>query len=144
MDLQDPTWKMSTSADSDAGVVRLLDPPDVVRKKLRAAVTDSGREVRRAPDKPGVTNLIEILSATTGEPPAAIEERLDGKGYGPLKSEVAEAVVALVEPIQRRFHELRGDETELRGILARGAAKAQAIAGATLALAHEHVGFVAP
>ncbi len=144
MDLQDPTWRMSTSADSDAGIVRLLDPVDVVRKKIRSAVTDSGRDVLRSPEKPGVTNLIEILSATLDESPEAIEARYDGQGYGAFKQGVAEAVVELLEPLQRRFAELRADDAELGAILAHGAAKAHAVASETLALAYERVGFVAP
>jgi tryptophanyl-tRNA synthetase len=144
MDLQDPTWRMSTSAESDAGVVRLLDPPDVIRRKIRSAVTDSGREVVRSPEKPGVTNLIEILSATTGEAPDAVEARYDAQGYGGFKADVAEAVVDLVGPIQARFAELRGDPGELRAILAKGAGKAHAVAARTLELAYERVGFVQP
>ncbi len=144
MDLQDPTWKMSTSAESDAGVVRLLDPPEVVRKKLRTAVTDSGRDVVRSPEKPGVTNLVEILAATLGERPEAIEARYDGQGYGGFKADVAEAVVALLEPIRLRYDELRSDPAELGRILAHGAEKAHAVAARTLELAHERVGFVAP
>ena len=144
MDLQDPTSRMSTSAPSDAGVVRLLDPPDVIRKKVRSAVTDTGREVRRSPEKPGITNLIEILAATLDETPESIEARYDGAGYGAFKNDVAEALVELVEPIQHRFAELRGDPAELRAILAAGAEKAHAIAAETLALAYERVGFVAP
>jgi tryptophanyl-tRNA synthetase len=142
MDLQDPTWKMSTSAQSDAGVVRLLDPPDAIRRKLRSAVTDSGRDVVRAPEKPGVTNLIDILTSATGEPPEAIEARYDGQGYGGFKADVAEAVVELVTPIQARFRELRDDPAELASLLAKGREKAQGIASKTLALAYERVGFV--
>lgn len=144
MDLQEPTSRMSTSAESGAGVLRLLDDPATVQKKLRSAVTDSGRDVVRSVDKPGVTNLIEILAATTGESPEAIEARYDGQGYGAFKGDVADAVVALLEPIQRRFTELRSDPTELRALLAAGAAKARAVASETLAHAHERVGFVAP
>jgi tryptophanyl-tRNA synthetase len=144
MDLQDPTWKMSTSAESDAGVVRLLDPPAVIVRKLKAAVTDSERDVRRAPDKPGVTNLIEILAATAGIAPEAIEQKYGSSGYGGLKADVADAVVALLEPVQQRYRELRSDETELRALLARGAEKAHAVASSTLALAHERVGFFVP
>jgi tryptophanyl-tRNA synthetase len=144
MDLQDPTWKMSTSAASDAGVIRLLDPPDVLRKKLKSAVTDSGREVRRSADKPGVTNLIDLLSVATGQTYEAIEAHYDGQGYGTFKADVAEAVVELLAPIQQRFAELRDDPGELHAILARGAEKAHAVASATLALAHERVGFVRP
>ncbi len=144
MDLQEPTSRMSTSAESDAGVLRLLDEPAVVRRKLRSAVTDSGRDVVRSADKPGVTNLIEILAATLGESPEAIEGRYGSDGYGTFKADVAEAVVALLEPIQRRFAELRGDPGELQALLAKGAGKARSVAAETLALAHERVGFVSP
>jgi tryptophanyl-tRNA synthetase len=144
MDLQEPTDRMSTSAGSDLGVLRLLDPPDLVRRKLRSAVTDSGREVVRAAEKPGVTNLIEILAATLGEPPEAIESRYDAQGYGAFKDDVAEAVVALLDPIRHRYEELRHDPAELARTLAKGAEKAQAVAGKTLALAYERIGFVQP
>jgi tryptophanyl-tRNA synthetase len=144
MDVQDPTSRMSTSADSDTGILRLLEAPDSLRKKIRAAVTDSGREVVRSPEKPGVTNLIEILAVATGESPEAIEARYDAQGYGAFKADVAEAVVELVTPIQTRYAELRSDPAELRALLAKGAAKATAIASRTLALAYERVGFVRP
>jgi tryptophanyl-tRNA synthetase len=144
MDLQEPTSRMSTSAASDAGVLRVLDPPDVLRRKIRSAVTDSGREVLRSPEKPGITNLIDLYAAATGESPEAIEARYDGQGYGPFKADVAEAVIALVAPIQARYRELRADPAELRAILAKGAAKAHAVAAETLALAYDRVGFVAP
>jgi tryptophanyl-tRNA synthetase len=144
MDLQEPTSRMSTSAESDAGVLRVLDPPDVIRRKVRSAVTDSGRDVVRSPDKPGVTNLIDILSVVTGAAPEAIESRYDGQGYGGFKADVAEALVELLAPIQTRFAELRGDPTELRGILAKGAAKAHAVAAETLERAYANVGFVPP
>jgi tryptophanyl-tRNA synthetase len=144
MDLQEPTSRMSTSAASDAGVLRMLDPPDALRKKIRSAVTDSGREVVRAEGKPGVTNLIEVLAVVTGETPEAIEDRYADQGYGPFKADVAEAVVELLAPIQVRYAELRAEPTELRSILARGAEKAGAVASATLTLAYERVGFVMP
>jgi tryptophanyl-tRNA synthetase len=144
MDLQDPTWRMSTSSESDAGVLRLLDPLEVVRRKIKTAVTDSGREVVRAPDKPGVTNLIEIMAATLGEPPEAVEARYDGEGYGVFKADVADAVAELLAPIQERFAELRNDPGELSSILAKGAAKAHAVAAETLAHAYDRVGFVPP
>jgi tryptophanyl-tRNA synthetase len=144
MDLQDPESRMSTSLSSDLGLVKVLDPPDTIRRKVRSAVTDSGREVVRAEDKPGVTNLIEIMAVATGETPEEIEVRYDGAGYGRFKEEVAEAVVELLDPIRLRYGELRGDPGELAAILARGAAKAHAIAAATLKRAHEAVGFVPP
>ena len=142
MDLQEPTDKMGKTGSSDQGTIRLLDEPDVIRKKLRSAVTDSGRDVRRAPDKPGVTNLIEIMSVATGDPPEAIESRYDGQGYGQFKQDVGEAVVECVSPIQPRFRELRDDEPELRRLLARGAEKAAEAAAPTLAAMYERMGFV--
>jgi tryptophanyl-tRNA synthetase len=132
---------MSKTA-AEAGTIRLLDPPDVIRKKFRSAVTDSGREVRRADDKPGVTNLIEIFAVATGEPPEAIEARYDGQGYGQFKQDVGEAVVELVTPIQQRYEELRADEGELVRMLGRGAEKAEAASEPTLATMYDRMGFV--
>jgi tryptophanyl-tRNA synthetase len=111
---------------------------------VRSAVTDSGRDVVRSEDKPGVTNLIEIMAVATGEEPEAIEARYDGAGYGKFKEEVAEAVVELLDPIRLRYGELRGDPAELSAILAQGAAKAHGIAAATLERVHDRVGFVRP
>jgi tryptophanyl-tRNA synthetase len=142
MDLQEPTDKMGKTGSSEQGTIRLLDEPDVIRRKLRSAVTDSGRDVRRAPDKPGVTNLIEIMSVATGDAPEAIEARYDGQGYGQFKQDVGEAVVELVVPIQRRFNELRTDEPELRRMLEQGAEKAAAAAAPTLAAMYERMGFL--
>jgi tryptophanyl-tRNA synthetase len=144
MDLQDPESRMSTSLSSELGLVKVLDPPDVIRRKVRSAVTDSGREVVRSEDKPGVSNLIEIMAVATGATPEAIEVRYDGAGYGRFKEEVAEAVVDLLDPIRLRYGELRGDQARLAGILAQGAEKAHTIAAATLERAHEAVGFVPP
>ncbi len=141
MDLQEPTDKMSKTG-SAAGTIRLLDPPDVIRKKLRSAVTDSGMDVRRADDKPGVTNLIEIFAVASGEPPEAIESRYDGQGYGQFKQDVGEAVVELVTPIQQRYQELRADEGELLRMLGRGAEKAAAASAPTLAAMYDRMGFV--
>jgi tryptophanyl-tRNA synthetase len=124
--------------------VKVLDPPDVIRRKLRSAVTDSGRDVVRSDEKPGVTNLIEIMAVATGEEPEAIEARYDGAGYGRFKEDVGEAVVALFDPIRLRYGDLRGDPGELRAILAHGAEKAHAIAAVTLEQAYDHVGFVHP
>ena len=144
MDLQEPTNRMSTSLSADLGVVKVLDPPDVIRRKLRSAVTDSGRDVVRSEDKPGVTNLIEIMAVATGEAPEAIEARYDGAGYGKFKEDVGEAVVALLDHVRLRYGDLRGDPGELHAILARGAEKAHAIAAETMALAYDRVGFVRP
>jgi len=143
--LQEPERLMSTSAGAPQGVVRMIDPPDVVRKKFKTAVTDSGRDVVHDPEqKPGVSNLIEIMSVATGEPIGAIEGRYDGQGYGPFKEDVAEAVVALLTPIQSRYEELRADEGELRRLLAQGAAKAREASAPTLRTMVERMGFVAP
>ena len=144
MDLQEPTSKMSTTIGTEQGTVRLLDEPDVIRKKFRSAVTDSGSEIRRAPDKPGITNLIDILAALTGEAPEAVEARYEGAGYGQFKTDVGEAVVEAVAPVQERYRELRADEGELQRLLAVGAEKARAASAPTLAAMYERMGFVTP
>jgi tryptophanyl-tRNA synthetase len=146
MDLQEPESKMSTSSPLTAqGVVRMLDEPDVIRKKLKSAVTDSGREVRHDREqKPGVSNLIEIMSVATGETFDEIEVRYDGQGYGPFKEDVAEAVVQLLVPIQERFRALRADEPTLHRLLAAGAEKAHASSAPTLKTMYERMGFVLP
>src|SRR2546423_5378106 len=133
MDLQEPERKMSTTGGTPQGTVLIADPPDVVRKKVRAAVTDSGRDVRHDPEaKPGISNLIEIMSVVTGESFTDIEARYDGQGYGPFKTDVAEAVVELFDPIRRRYEDLRGDPVELQRLLARGAEKARNASQPTL------------
>ena len=142
MDLQDPTNKMSTSDGSAQGTVRMLDEPDAIRKKFRSAVTDSGREVRRSADKPGVTNLIDILAVATGRTQAEIEAQYGDSGYGPFKTDVGEAVVELLAPVQARYAELRADEGELRRLLAVGAEKAIAASAPVLARMYERMGFV--
>jgi tryptophanyl-tRNA synthetase len=141
MDLQEPTKKMGTTGGTVQGTVRMLDEPTVLRKKFKSAVTDSGREVRHQPEKPGVANLIEIMSVATGESFAEIESRYDGQGYGPFKEDVAEAVVTLLAPIQERYHALRADEAELSRLLAVGAEKAAAAAAPTLKAMYERMGF---
>jgi tryptophanyl-tRNA synthetase len=142
MDLQEPTRKMSTTTGTPQGTVRLLDDPDTIRKKFRSAVTDSGSEVRRADDKPGITNLVDILSVATGRSPEEIETAYDGAGYGQFKTDVGEAVVELVVPIQERYRELRADAGELRRLLAVGAEKARAASAPTLERIYEVMGFV--
>jgi tryptophanyl-tRNA synthetase len=144
MDLQEPENKMSTTGGTSQGTVLVLDPPDVIRKKLRSAVTDSGRDIVRAPEKAGITNLIEIMSVATGEAPEAIEARYDGAGYGTFKQEVGEAVVAVFEPVRQRYEELRADEAELQRLLALGAAKAREASAPTLEAMYERMGFAKP
>jgi tryptophanyl-tRNA synthetase len=144
MDLQEPTKKMSTTGGTPQGTVRLLDEPDAIRKKFRSAVTDSGREIRRGDDKPGLTNLIDILSVATGRTPEQIEADYDGQGYGQFKADVGEAVVELVTPVQERYATLRADEGELRRLLALGAGKARTASAPTLERMYEVMGFVQP
>ncbi len=145
MDLQVPSNKMSTTGGSQQGTVLVLDPPDVIRRKFRSALTDSGRDVRYAPDeKPGVSNLIEILSVSTGVSIADVELRYGDGGYGPLKGDVGEAVVELFAPIRERYEELRADEAELKRLLAVGAEKARAESAPTLREMYERMGFVLP
>jgi tryptophanyl-tRNA synthetase len=141
MDLQEPERKMSTTGGSAAGTVLVLDEPKAVLKKFRSAVTDSGSEVRRAPDKPGVSNLIEILAAVNGQSWEEIERTFDGSGYGAFKTAVAEAVIDYLAPVRERYEELRADEAELERIFAVGAAKARAIAAETLHDVREAMGF---
>ena len=144
MDLQEPERKMSTTLGTPQGTLSLLDPPEVLAKKVKSAVTDSGREVRRGPGKEGIANLIDIMSVATGEEPDAIESRYDGAGYGQFKSDVADAVVALVEPIQERYRELRSDVPELQRLLGIGADKARETSAPTLEQMFERMGFVRP
>jgi tryptophanyl-tRNA synthetase len=141
MDLQEPASKMSTTGGTAQGTVLVADPPGVIRKKFKSAVTDSGSEIRRAPDKPGVSNLIEIMSVATGEQPEAIEARYGGEGYGRFKEDVAEAVVALLEPIRTRYDDLRADPAELERLLALGAEKARTAAEPTLSAMYKRMGF---
>jgi tryptophanyl-tRNA synthetase len=141
MDLQEPERKMSTTGGTEAGTVLVLDEPEAIRKKLGSAVTDSGREVRRAPEKAGITNLIDIYAVARGIEPAAVEREFDGAGYGDFKKAVAEAVVDYLAPVRERYAELRSDEAALEAILAAGAEKASAIAAPTVADVRERMGF---
>jgi tryptophanyl-tRNA synthetase len=133
-DLQDPERKMSTTSGSEQGTVYVLDEPAAIMRKLKRAVTDSGTEIARADDKPGVTNLIEILAAVRGVSPETVESELaDARGYGALKVAVAEAVTAELAPVQERYRAIREDAGALEDVLAAGAEKARAIAAETLA-----------
>jgi tryptophanyl-tRNA synthetase len=141
MDLQEPERKMSTTGGTEAGTVLVLDEPGAIRKKLGSAVTDSGREVRRAPDKAGITNLIDIYAVARGTDPAAVEREFEGAGYGDFKKAVAEAVADYLAPVRERYAELRPDEAALEAILAAGAEKARAIAAPVVADVRERMGF---
>jgi tryptophanyl-tRNA synthetase len=140
MDLQAPENKMSTTGGTPQGTVLVLDEPSVIAKKIRSAVTDTGTEVRRSPDKPGVSNLIEILSAVRGVTPEDVEREFEASRYGELKQAVADAVIEYLTPVRERYHELRADETELEGVLELGADKARAMASETLVSVREAMG----
>jgi tryptophanyl-tRNA synthetase len=143
--LQEPERLMSTTRGAPQGVVRMIDEPDVVRKKFKTAVTDSGTDVRHDPaEKAGISNLIEIMAVVTGTTIADVEARYDGHGYGQFKGDVGDAVVELFIPIQQRYQELRADEGELRRLLAVGAAKAREASAPTLEAMYERMGFVRP
>jgi len=139
MDLQEPTRKMSKSVDSPQGTVLMLDEPALIERKFKRAVTDNDGEVRFDPQaKPGVSNLLEILAAATDTLPEAQAERYSQ--YGPLKADAAAAVIELLRPVQERHAELSADPTALRELLAKGADRARATAGATLERAQRAVG----
>jgi tryptophanyl-tRNA synthetase len=142
LDLQAPDKKMSKSLPP-AGCVNLLDDPKVTAKKIRSAVTDTGREVIADPvGKPGVTNLLTIHSALSGQSTAQLQEHFAGRGYGDLKKELAEVVTDALAPIQARTAELLADTGELERVLAAGAARAREVAGPTLATVYDRVGFL--
>jgi tryptophanyl-tRNA synthetase len=141
MDLQQPTAKMSKSADSPQGVVTLLDPPSVIERKIKRAVTDADADVRYDPiGKPGVSNLLELLGLATSRDPAEVASSYSQ--YGPLKADTAEAVVELLRPIQERYRELNADPGIAEKALARGAEKAEAVASVTLRRARHAMGLV--
>jgi tryptophanyl-tRNA synthetase len=145
MDLQDPTSKMSTSNASVEGTVYVLDDPAAIEKKFKRAVTDSDNAIRRSPDKPGVSNLIDILAAARGESPEAAQASLAGaRGYGDLKAATAQAVIELLTPVQEAYAALRADEARLDEILAAGAQRAQALAGPVVADVRAAMGFGRP
>jgi tryptophanyl-tRNA synthetase len=145
MDLQQPTKKMSTTGGTEQGTIGMLDPPDVLAKKIGSAVTDSEREIRYDRDaKPGVSNLMEILHVATGEEIAAIETRFAGGTYRDFKGAVTDAVIALLEPIRERYVDLRADEARLHELLAEGAERARSLADPTLERMFASMGFVAP
>jgi tryptophanyl-tRNA synthetase len=143
MDLQDPTRKMSTTGGTPQGTVLVTDPPETVARKVRSAVTDSGREVRRGEGKEGIANLIEIAAVATGRTPEEVEAAYDGSGYGQFKTDVADAVVEYLRPVRERYLELRADPAHLHAVLAAGAEHAQSVASATIATIKERMGFVA-
>jgi tryptophanyl-tRNA synthetase len=145
MDLQEPGKKMSTTLSSEQGAVYVTDSPEAIRKKFRSAVTDSEREVRYDPEtKPGISNLLEIMSVATGEPISDLAARFAEAGYGTFKEAVGESVVELLRPMQERYEALRADERELQRLLGVGAEKARRIAEPTLEAMYDRMGFARP
>ncbi|HKE98884.1 MAG TPA: tryptophan--tRNA ligase [Actinomycetes bacterium] len=142
MDLQHPDAKMSKSADSPNGTILLLDPPDAIRRKVRSAVTDSGREVLARPDKPAITNLLELFSVATGKAVGELEQAYAGRGYGDFKRDLGDVLVSWTAPVHDRYAELRGDPDRLAAVLERGAERARSIARATLAQVRERMGLL--
>ncbi len=140
--LQDPDRKMSKSDANQSGCVYLLDPPNIVRKKIRSAVTDSGSEVRFSQDKPGVSNLLTIMSASTGKSIPDLETEFAGSQYGAFKDAVADAVIAVLEPIQAKYGEIYQDKAYLDRIFKEGAGAAQKRANKIMSKVYRKVGFV--
>jgi tryptophanyl-tRNA synthetase len=145
MDLQDPTSKMSTTSGGEQGTVYVLDEPRAIEKKIKSAVTDSGSEIRRGAEKPGVSNLIEILAVTSARTPQDVErEMADARGYGELKAAVAEATIAYLTPVRERYEQLREDQAMLESILFAGGERARVLAAETLADVRERMGVGRP
>jgi tryptophanyl-tRNA synthetase len=144
-DLQEPTAKMSKSASSPTGIVELLEDPARAAKKIKSAVTDTGREIIFDPEtKPGVSNLLTIFSALSGRTVDDLVVAYDGKGYGDLKKDLAEVVAEFLRPIQQRTSTYLDDPAQLDKLLGLGAEKARAVAAPTLKAAYERIGFLAP
>lgn len=144
MDLQSPEQKMSTSSTNENGTVYVLEEPKAILKKVKSAVTDSGTEIKIADDKPGISNLLEIMAAIQGRKPADVEKDFAGQRYGDLKVAVAEAVVQYLAPVRERYNELRPDEKRIEEALATGAAKARTIAQRTIDEVWDKMGVGAP
>jgi tryptophanyl-tRNA synthetase len=141
LDLQDPQKKMSTTGGSEQGTVYILDPPDAIARKFKSAVTDSGNEIRRAPDKRGISNLIEIMAVARGITPEDVEgEYASDPGYARFKEDVGSVVTEYLRPIRERYQAIRADESHLESILREGAAKARAIAAKTVGTAADRMG----
>jgi tryptophanyl-tRNA synthetase len=144
MDLQLPESKMSKSAESPQGTIAILDPPDAIAKKIRGAVTDSGREVVASEDKPAISNLLTIYSVVSDRSIDDLQDQYAAGGYAQFKSDLADALVAYLEPFQRRYHELKEDPDEIARLLRIGSSKAQVVAAETKGLAFDRVGFLPP
>lgn len=144
MALDDPAQKMSKSQFRPSSNIWMLDSPDEVRGKIAKAVTDSGREIKYGPDKPAISNLLDIFSIAAGKDPAELEKEYEGLGYAQFKADLAEAVVGFLEPFQKRFHTFYEDSAGLDGILDRGAEQARELAAKTLRTVRERIGLRRP
>jgi tryptophanyl-tRNA synthetase len=140
MDLQSPEGKMSTTASTEQGTLYVLDDEKAISKKIKSAVTDSGSDVRVAPDKPGISNLIEVMAVIRGVDHAAIEREFEGQQYGAFKQAVADDIVEFLRPVRERYDEIRPDEQALKRTLLEGSEKARALASVTLADVREKMG----
>jgi tryptophanyl-tRNA synthetase len=140
MDLQDPSSKMSTTGGTEAGLVYIDEEPETILKKIKRAQTDSGKDIVRAPDKQGITNLIHIYSVARGVGPDEVEREFAGQGYGAFKEAVGEATATLLAPIRERYRELRADEAGLERALQQGADRAREIAVPVMAEVHSAMG----
>lgn len=141
MSLQEPEKKMSKSDPNENAFIAILDDPDTIRRKIKRAVTDSDTEIRLSPDKPGVSNLLSIYAAVTQQTPEQAEAYFSGKNYGALKSEVADAVIAELEPLQNKYKKIRADKAYLNEVISEGSAKAAKVAYKTLGKVQKKVGF---
>lgn len=142
MDLQQPDKRMSKSVSSPQGKILLSETEESTRKKIMRAVTDAGTEIRVADDKPGISNLLDLMAATTGADIAELESRYEGKNYGDLKRELAETVNGVLRPVRKRYSELRSDPGEVAVLLRRGAERARSVAAGTMAEVRERTGLV--
>lgn len=144
MSLQEPGKKMSKSDENARNYIALLDPPDLIRSKIKKAVTDCGTEIRYGSDQPAISNLMEIHSALSGESLADLEARFQGKGYAPFKAELAEVAAQALAPIQQRYKEIMADRESLRQILKEGADQAQRRSRRTMDQVYKKLGFILP
>ncbi len=135
---------MSKSSESPQGTVKVTDEPDVIRKKIRSAVTDSGREIVASPEKPAISNLLTIFSAASGRSVGEVEAAYEGKGYAEFKAELAEALVEFLRPLRDRYLELSANPDEIARLLGVGADKARAVARKTMETVNERIGLLRP
>ena len=142
MALQDPSKKMSKSDENKNNTIAIMDPPEVIMSKFKKAVTDSDNEVRYSDDKPGVSNLLNIYCAVTGSTTAEAEREFDGFGYGDFKKSVGEAVVAKLEPVQKKFMELQNNKDYIDSIIKNNTEKARHLADRTLSRVQKKIGFM--